>query len=215
MEGIIMDTMIKRFEGDEVRIFTIDNEPYFSIYDVCKVLGITNSRNVTARLEKDDVRTMDGVDSIGRKTKLSVTSEGGLYNLIFISRKPEAKAFKKWVTHEVIPSIRKTGAYSIPGALRKKSTRTRNLLTDEWQNHGVQDPKHFAYLTLEEYKQLQFEKDKRKKDFDDGELKTLMALEAMEMLSLHYNPVEGYIECKENLKKTAKKVIEVKKGELQ
>ena len=99
--------------------------------------------------------------------------------------------------------------------LKQKSTKARNILTDEWQKHGVTSPKEYAYLTLEEYRLLQFEKGKRKKDFDDGELKTLMALEAMEMLSLHYNPVKGFIECKSNMRNTAQKVIDVKKHNKQ
>lgn len=83
--------------------------------------------------------------------------------------------------------------------LKSKSTKTRNMLTDEWQKNGVKKGWEYGKLTLEEYKVLQFEKGKRKKDFDDGELKTLLALEAMEMLSLHYNSVKGFVECKENM----------------
>ncbi len=85
------------------------------------------------------------------------------------------------------------------------------MLTDEWQKNGVKEGWQYGKLTLEEYKLLQFEKRKRKKDLNDGELKTLLALEAMEMLSLHYNPVEGFIECKANMTNTAKKVLAVKK----
>jgi hypothetical protein len=84
------------------------------------------------------------------------------------------------------------------------------MLTDEWQKNGVKERWQYGKLTLEEYKLLQFEKGKRKKDFNDGELKTLLALEAMEMLSLHYNPVEGFIECKKNMTSTAQKVLEIK-----
>ena len=211
-----MDNLItKRFGSQKVRIFNIKGNPYFSVYDACKVLDISNSRDATSRLDKDDVGITDVIDSLGRKQRLVIISEGALYELIFRSRKKEAKAFKRWIMHEVIPSIRKTGSYSIPGALKKKSTKTRNLLTNEWAEHNIIEPKHFAYLTLEEYRQLQFQKNKRKKDFDAGELKTLMALEALEMVSLHYNPIEGYIECKENLKHTAKKVIEVKEGKVK
>ncbi len=94
--------------------------------------------------------------------------------------------------------------------LKAKSTKTRNLLTNEWQKNGVKERWQYGKLTLEEYKLLQFKEGKRKKEFDDGELKTLMALEAMEMLSLHYNSVEGYIECKANMNNTAKKVLEIK-----
>ena len=202
--------IVKQFQNKNVRIFDKKGNPYFSIYDVCKVLDISNSRDATSRLDKDDVGITDTIDSMGRKQKLTIINEGALYQIIFRSRKEEAKAFKKWVTHEVIPSIRKTGKYSIPDSLKKKSTKTRNMLTDEWQKNGVTKRWEYGKLTLEEYKVLQFEKDKRKKDFDDGELKTLLALEAMEMLSLHYNPVKGFIECKANMSNTAQKVLQIK-----
>lgn len=88
-----------------------DGEPRWVAKDVCEVLGIDNSRQALSRLddeEKDDVILND---AIGRPQNTAVVSESGLYSLILSSRKSEAKAFKKWVTSEVLPSIRKTGGY--------------------------------------------------------------------------------------------------------
>ena len=205
-----MNDIMKRFNDTEVRIILIENEPYFIAVDICRVLGITNPTESLRSIDKDDLITTEVMDRLGRKQNASAVNESGLYDLIFKSRKPMARAFRRWVTSEVLPSIRKTGRYAISESLKNKSTRTRNLLTDEWHNHGVKLPKEFACLTVEEYKALQFEKGKRKKDFTEGELKTLMALEAMEMLNLHYNPVEGFLECRESLNTTAEKVNEVK-----
>lgn len=202
---------IKRiFEQEEIRIITKGTELYFVVRDVCSILGIKNASDAIKLLEKDDLDSIEVMDSIGRTQKTYIVNEEGLYDLIMRSRKDEAKAFRRWVTHEVLPSIRKTGQYKISDSLKNKSTKTRNMLTDEWQKNGVKERWQYGKLTLEEYKLLQFDKGKRKKDFNDGELKTLLALEAMEMLSLHYNPVEGFIECKKNMTSTAQKVLEIK-----
>ena len=205
-----MNDIMKKFDNAEVRIVLVENEPYFIAVDVCRALNITNPTESLRSIYKDDLITTEVIDRLGRKQNASAVNESGLYDLIFKSRKPLARAFRRWVTSEVLPSIRKTGRYAISESLKNKSTKTRNLLTDEWHNHGVQLPEEFAYLTVEEYKALQFKKGKRKKDFTEGELKTLMALEAMEILNLHYNPVEGFIECRKSINTTAEKVNEIK-----
>ena len=86
-------------------------EPLFVLKDVCNALGITNTRNVSARLDED----MKGVrlaDTLGGTQQLTVINEVGLYEVIIRSDKPEAKAFRRWVTSEVLPSIRKHGMYA-------------------------------------------------------------------------------------------------------
>lgn len=97
------------------RTVTIDGEPWFVAIDVCSALGIANSRDAVSKLDTDDVGTTDGVDSLGRRAKLTIVNESGLYSLTFQSRKEEAKKFKRWVTKEVLPQIRKTGTYVQPG----------------------------------------------------------------------------------------------------
>ena len=79
--------------------------------DVCDVLGLDNVRRALDRLDGDEFTTSKVIDSIGREQETYVVNESGLYSLIFNSRKPEAKAFQKWVTSEVLPTIRKTGSY--------------------------------------------------------------------------------------------------------
>lgn len=99
------------FEGIEVRTVIIDDAPWFVIRDVCMVLGIANGRDATSRLDSDGVGSTDVIDSMGRSQTASIVDESGLYELIFQSRKPEAKAFRRWVTGTVLPTIRKTGGY--------------------------------------------------------------------------------------------------------
>lgn len=93
----------------------LEGEPWFVAADVCRALGIGNSRDATNKLDDDEKMTVDLTDSHSGKRggaqMITVVNEPGLYALVLSSRKPEAKAFKRWITHEVIPEIRKTGGY--------------------------------------------------------------------------------------------------------
>ena len=116
------DLIDLRFENFPIRIINRDGEPWFVLADVCRVLEITNVGNVSARLdddEKDDIRL---TDAIGREQQTIIVNESGLWNVVLRSDKPAAKRFKKWLTSEVIPSIRKTGSYALPGAPRTPPT---------------------------------------------------------------------------------------------
>lgn len=101
------------FEGNEVRTLKIDDEPYFVGKDVANILGYSNTRKALQdHVDLEDKK--DGVtirDSIGRNQKPTVINESGLYSLILSSKMPNAKRFKHWVTSEVLPAIRKHGAY--------------------------------------------------------------------------------------------------------
>ena len=101
------------FEGNEVRTLKIDDEPYFVGKDVANILGYSNTRKALQdHVDLEDKK--DGVtirDSIGRNQKPTVINESGLYSLILSSKMPNAKKFKRWVTSEVLPTIRKHGAY--------------------------------------------------------------------------------------------------------
>ena len=98
-------------EFGQVRSTLIDGEPWFVAADVCRVLEIGNPRQAVKRLDVDEKNTVITNDGIPGNPQKTIVSESGLYSLILTSRKPEAKAFKRWITHEVIPSIRKHGAY--------------------------------------------------------------------------------------------------------
>ncbi len=116
---------LKIFENNEfgeVRTTVIDDEPYFSLNDVCRILEIKNPRDAKSRLNIDGVGTTDGVDSLGRRTDVTMINESNLYKLIFQSRKPEAERFADWVTSEVLPAIRKHGAYMTDGVIERTLT---------------------------------------------------------------------------------------------
>lgn len=101
-----------------LRTVTVGGDPWFVAVDVCRALEIGNPRQAVSYLDDDEVRqapvTTD--DGSGRVLMTNVVSEAGLYSLILRSRKPEAKAFKRWVTHDVLPAIRRTGSYTAPAA---------------------------------------------------------------------------------------------------
>lgn len=88
----------------------MNGEPWFVLKDVCKVLGISKYRDAAERLD-DDERAPVRVDTLGGAQEMTAVNESGLYNVILRSDKPEAKPFRKWVTSEVLPSIRKNGGY--------------------------------------------------------------------------------------------------------
>ena len=98
-------------EFGQLRSICIDGEPWFVAADVCKALQIGNPTMALTRLDADE-KALSSIEGLSRgNDKGNIVSEAGLYSLILRSRKPEAKAFKRWITHEVIPSIRKHGAY--------------------------------------------------------------------------------------------------------
>ena len=108
---------IFNFKDSEVRTVLNDSVVWFMAKDVCDVLELTNSRIAIQRLDEDEVSSTYIIDSLGREQSTTIVNEAGLYTLVLGSRKPEAKAFKRWITHEVLPSIRKHGAYMTDATL--------------------------------------------------------------------------------------------------
>ena len=101
--------IFKNEEFGEIRAIDINREPYFVAKDVCKILGLKNPTMAINRLDEDERTKLN----LGRQGETNLVNEYGLYNLILASRKKESRQFKRWVTHEVIPSIRKTGGYIV------------------------------------------------------------------------------------------------------
>ena len=106
------------YNGNEVRTIQKDGEPWWVLKDVCGILGISKYRDTASRLDEDE-RGSVRVDTPGGEQEMTVVNESGLYNVILRSDKPEAKPFRKWVTSEVLPSIRKHGAYMTPETLEQ------------------------------------------------------------------------------------------------
>jgi prophage antirepressor-like protein len=128
-----MQIQIFEYEKEqEIRTVEIDGQIWWVAKDICKILGLDNVSKALIELDQDEKRDVSGKDitesNVGNNiSKLKLINEPGLYRLIFKSIKPEAKKFQKWVYHEVIPQIRKTGAYSIRGSVVPAFIRRYNL----------------------------------------------------------------------------------------
>lgn len=108
-------TIFNNSEFGDIRTIMIDGEPWFVGKDVANALGYSRERDAIANhVDKDDAVKHGVTDSIGREQQTTVINESGLYSLIFGSKLESAKKFKKWVTSEVLPQLRKTGSYGIP-----------------------------------------------------------------------------------------------------
>lgn len=99
--------------GSDIRGININGEPWLVAVDVCKALDLGNVSRAISRLEEDEKNTLTISKGIPGNPTMAIISEPGFYSLVSVSRKPQAKAFKRWVNHEVLPAIRKTGSYSM------------------------------------------------------------------------------------------------------
>lgn len=111
------------FNENPVRVLMRDDEPWFVAADVCRVLEIEQVTCAIRELDEDEKITLvntKGNPRAGIPHQMNLISESGMYTLVFKSRKPEAKTFRKWVTSEVLPSLRKTGSYEIPQAIEEE-----------------------------------------------------------------------------------------------
>lgn len=111
---------LKIFENEQfgtIRTVEIDNTPYFVGKDVAEVLGYSNPRDALAKRVDDEDKGVANCDTLGGKQQLTVINESGLYSLILSSKLPKAKEFKRWVTSEVLPAIRKHGVYAVDEVL--------------------------------------------------------------------------------------------------
>jgi anti-repressor protein len=147
-----MDKLQKLFDfrGQQLRVVEHDNESWFIAKDVCEILEIQNVTQALNRLEENE-RSMF---NIGRQGKANIVNESGLYELIFASRKPEAKTFKKWVKQEVLPSIRKHGAYMTENTLEKALTSPDFLIQLATQLKEEQTKRFVAEQTIRKQQPL-------------------------------------------------------------
>ncbi len=142
------DISFIRFEGVQVRIVKVNNEPWFIAKDVCNALELTNSRVALLALDSDEKNTVSLTYGIKGNPKRSIVSESGFYKLIARSRKATTKGtfahrFTNWVFRDVIPSIRKTGAYGVPfGELNDLTKRQQQYkLTSSQRGRDLQSCK--------------------------------------------------------------------------
>lgn len=128
-------------EFGEIRSVMVDGEPYFVAKDVCDVLEIVKHRDAVARLDDDERGRPVVVDTLSGKQSMATVNESGLYTLVFQSRKPEAKTFRKWVTKEVLPNIRKHGFYMTPETAMslRNVKRVRKQMLAEMKKYLIED----------------------------------------------------------------------------
>jgi prophage antirepressor-like protein len=115
------DIVTFRFEDLDVRVEMDDaSAPWWVLQDCCAILGLPQVHRAASRIDPDDRKKSTGIDSMGRPQEIWLINESGLYTLLLRSNKPEAKRFQRWVTKEVLPSIRKTGGYQVqPSAIEQ------------------------------------------------------------------------------------------------
>lgn len=142
-------------EFGQIRTVTIDDNPWFVAIDVCRALGIANVTDALKRLDDDEKMTLDSTEghsgSRGGAQCVNIVNEFGLYSLVLGSRKPGAKAFRRWITHDVIPALRKHGVYATPQVTQQITDDPIELLrkavdlleaqcklTGEWRNKNAE-----------------------------------------------------------------------------
>jgi prophage antirepressor-like protein len=156
MSGILPQNngvQIFNYENHEVRTISIDGEPWWVASDVCSVLKIQNIRQNLGKLD-DDEKGVCTVYTLGGAQQMAIVNEPGLYSLILTSRKKEAKEFKRWITHDVIPSIRKTGSYASPAQPADVHKFTK-MLADRAMKNLARVPDGFFAVLPHLFYQLQ------------------------------------------------------------
>lgn len=145
----------------EVRTFMIDETPWFVAVDVCNALDIGNSRQAVSRLDEDERNTVIINDGTSGNPIKTIINESGLYALMLTSRKAEAKQFKRWITHEVIPSIRKHGLYMTKSTLEQVSKNpelitalAKQLLEEQAAKKKLQEELHTAQPKVDYFDQF-------------------------------------------------------------
>ena len=142
-------TVFENKDFGQIRTVVRQGEPWFVAADVCKVLELSNPTVTVERLDEDERAKLN----LGRQGEGTIVNEPGLYSLVLGSRKPEAKAFKRWITHEVIPSIRKTGGYTVK-ADPAKNLRAEAMLLNARSRASGMWYKFAELVNAAEHKQL-------------------------------------------------------------
>lgn len=129
------------FKGSNVRTLLINGDPYFVGKDVANILGYERSDNAIRNHVDDEDKLTHQISASGQKRNMTVINESGLYSLILSSKLPSAKEFKRWVTHKVLPTIRKTGQYSVQTQLPQTFAEALQLAADQAKQIELQKPK--------------------------------------------------------------------------
>ncbi len=151
------DLQIFIYGGEQLRTIQQPDGLWWVLRDVCQVLGLAEPHRVASRLD-DDEKGRTQMTTPGGTQEVTIINEPGLYAVILRSDKPEAKAFKRWVTHEVLPSIRRTGAYGVPPE-RLAHLHELQAKLEEWR--GLE--REFVQCTAESRKRYETNREWRDK----------------------------------------------------
>ncbi|MFD2870348.1 phage antirepressor [Kurthia populi] len=143
---------IYEFENNQVRTVLINDEPFFVAKDVAETLGYTNSRKAVQDHVDEEDKGVTKCDTLGGKQTFTVINESGIYALIFGSKLPTAKVFKRWVTSEVLPNIRKTGAHLTPDTIEKVLTDPDTIIQIATQLKEERAKRMQAEVVIEQQK---------------------------------------------------------------
>ena len=132
-------SILQKFEyhNKPIQVLGTPENPLFIAQDLCNALGISKYRDAVAKLDEDE-RCPVLVDTLGGKQNVIAVNEPGMYTLILRSNKPEAKAFKRWVTHEVLPTLRKTGVYEMPNPKPAPAPVAKTVFEPNYLSEKVQ-----------------------------------------------------------------------------
>lgn len=137
------ELQVFNYNSSEVRTVMRDGEPWFCLVDVCRVLDLSSPHKVAERLDRDELTGIK-VRSGGQTREMTFINESGLYSVILRSDKPEAKPFRKWVTSDVLPTIRKTGGYGVDGTkaalAEAKLNNSRARVASAWMKISKENP---------------------------------------------------------------------------
>jgi anti-repressor protein len=138
------------YAGHDVRTVDMDGEPWFVLTDLCAVLGLRNATMISQRIDADGLSQAEVIDAMGRKQTATIVNESGMYEVVIRSDKPEAVKFRRWLTGEVLPVLRRTGTYSAAPSHQLPQTFAEALrqLADTCEQLEVIAPKVAAYDAL-------------------------------------------------------------------
>jgi prophage antirepressor-like protein len=202
-----MKELMREFGRQKVRVVIIHGEPWFVAKDVCDALGLDQVSRALDRIDQDErgLLKVTHPQSKDKTLEVAAVTESGLYELVLRSEKPEAKNFKRWVTHEVLPSIRKTGKYEISNQARKESAAMRNSLTAQWLAHGADKFYHYINLTRAEYLALFGDAGRKKETMSAEEIAALRLFESLEFMKLSVRKdIDGYKGLHSSIESTGK-----------
>lgn len=200
------------FDNEKLRIETNNNEPWFVLSDLCKILKLKNPAQRAKGIPKDDITLIYIIDSLGRQQKTYIVNEPALYRLISRSRSKQSVKFQNKLYNEILPQIRKTGKYidNKEKSLRLKSAVKRNLFTASLKEHGINKPYEYIQLTYETKVGVGIDRNKKKKDFDMLELLRVGIAEDIATLQIELSNPTGFKEIKPIVKSSSKIVNDIK-----